>query len=820
MTLVGLWSQLVIASAAFYYAPSGAIEFDSVHDVVGIQTSRTCLEGYLVDAGLSTSAAESLWGEYHLVSEPYFGKLHLSALEQRCPYTKRLAVYRRFPNGSYYISDGLLRVRFNPRTSFARITSILDEVNAKGGKPIHRSNIVKVEAISPADALRLTRELMMVPEVQWAVPDLIYKKKRMWVPNDPWLSVQWHHDLIGAKAAWDLEKGKPEAIVAIIDSGVDMTHPDLRGKLVAPYDSLENDEDPSPGGSDAHGSACAGVVGAIGDNGEGIVGVCPGCSLMPIRIMSENGWGRYGADADAIRWAVDNGAQVLSNSWGHPEPIEIPANLEDAVLYAGNYARGGKGALLLFASGNDNRENFDYELASHPLVVSVGATTFRDTREGYSNYGPELDLVAPSASVTTDIQGEAGYNSGDYSLGFGGTSAAAPVASGVAGLMVSANLDLTREELYTILTSTADPLEEHNQSFHERVGHGRVNALRAVQAASGLTVCEPSFEDCSNLTDDDCDGLIDSEDGHCAPEIVGIGIPCMHDFQCGMSASCLGDGWGFPDGYCTTTCDQSTCPEGSICGDFRGNSVCFEGCETRDDCREGYDCLASASSETVCLPSCTVLGCNPGERCNEATGDCYHDGPGIPGAACRSSLECAMDGWCLREERFGIQGGFCGVMCDESHGCPTDFECVKMRYVSFCLEVCEEASNCREGFTCHPTEDDLSVGLCWESCITAGCEEGETCNTHGLCGDDIPPNIYKEANEAKEGAPLGPVQACSCDLTTVCDGDCSCDPECTDESGCSATGQPMLPLLMLLWLAFRRCVHRKKGDRGEKTVFS
>ncbi len=811
MTLVGLWSHLIIASASFYYAPTGAVELEMVQDVVAFDASPSCLNSYLSEQGLVSSASETLWGNYQLIREPNFEKFDSKGLQTSCPDAKRLAIYRRYANGAYYISDGLLRVRFSRQTSFERIQEIMKQLNAKAGKSFHHSNIIAVEANSPRDVLRLSRALMMISDVEWAVPDFIYQKKKMWVPNDPWMPLQWHHDLIGAQAAWDIERGKPEAIIAILDSGVDMSHPDLMGKLVSPYDSLERDNDPSPGGNDAHGTACAGVSGAIGDNEQGIVGVCPGCSIMPIRIMSENGWGRYGADADAIRWAVDNGAQVVSNSWGHPEPIEIPANLEDAIQYAAIHARGGEGALILFASGNDNRENADYELASHPLVVSVGATTYRDVRENYSNYGQELDVVAPSASVTTDIQGESGYSSGDYGTEFGGTSAATPVASGIAGLMVSANLNLNREELYTILTQTADTLEDHNQSFHKRVGYGRVNALRAVQAASGLSVCEPAFEDCSNELDDDCDGLTDLEDSHCAPGLVGVGIECVHAFQCGNDANCLGEAWGFPGGYCTTSCSNSDCPENSACDTLQGYNVCLSSCATREDCREGYDCLPSSAGDLVCMPSCTVLGCGSGERCDETSGDCYHDGPSIPGGACENSLECAMDGWCLQEERFGIQGGFCGVRCDDSVSCPLDFSCVKMTWVSFCLEVCEQESDCRQGFTCQPSEEDPAVGLCWQSCITAGCSDGKICNVYGLCGEDIPPNIYIEANKPKTQEVLGPVQACSCDLTTICDGDCDCDPECTDKSGCSAAGLPVLPLLMLVWLVFRNW-YRKKGD--------
>ena len=175
MALVGLWSHLIFASAAFYYAPTGAVELASVHDVVAVQTSPSCLDSYLSDAGLAPSAAEVLWGDYQLIHEPNFGKLYLDGLQNSCPETKRLAIYRRYANGAYYLSDGLLRVRFNPRTPFERIQGIMSELSAKTGKPIHRSNIVAFEATSPMDTLRLSRAFMMIPDVEWAVPDFIYK---------------------------------------------------------------------------------------------------------------------------------------------------------------------------------------------------------------------------------------------------------------------------------------------------------------------------------------------------------------------------------------------------------------------------------------------------------------------------------------------------------------------------------------------------------------------------------------------------------------------------------------------------------------------
>ena len=111
------------------------------------------------------------------------------------------------------------------------------------------------------------------------------------------------------------------------------------------------------------------LAAAKGNDAYGGIGVCPNCSIMPIRILSESGYSRYGADSDAFRWAVDNGAQILSNSWGTIEPSQIPPNLADAIVYAADTARDGKGAVVLFAAGNDSRENEPYELASHPMVL-------------------------------------------------------------------------------------------------------------------------------------------------------------------------------------------------------------------------------------------------------------------------------------------------------------------------------------------------------------------------------------------------------------------------------------------------------------------
>ena len=164
-----------------------------------------------------------------------------------------------------------------------------------------------------------------------------------------------------------------------------------------------------------------------------------------------------------------------------------------------------------------------------------------------------------------------------------------------------------------------------------------MNAYRALQTTVGGEICQPEDEICDNGLDDDCDGLADERDPSCAPELIGVGIACVSDLDCGSEATCLGEDYGFPNGYCTVGCDGS-CPDDGVCAPiWQGQQACFDSCSTREDCRDGYDCMAMGGA-TACIPSCTVNGCRAGEMCDENTGECYHDGPIAAGGPCTDSV--------------------------------------------------------------------------------------------------------------------------------------------------------------------------------------
>lgn len=317
------------------------------------------------------------------------------------------------------------------------------------------------------------------------------------ISTDPLSSRQWSLNNIGqnggrvnadidAPQAWSMETGSSSIVVAVIDEGVDLGHPDLAANLVGGYDATDGGGVGGPSGNDAHGTACAGIIAGV-NNAIGVTGIAPGVSIMPVRIAYGVGGGWWTFDswiADGINWAWTHGADVLSNSWGGGSPSDIITN---EITAAKTNGRGGLGSVVLFASGNDNGPvSYPATLAA---VIAVGATSPCDQRKSPkscdgefwwgSNKGKQLDVVAPGVlNPTTDISGGAGYSSGDYVMDFNGTSSACPHAAGVVALMLSANSSLTEKQVRKKLYKSCDNLGPPGRD--NSTGYGRVNAKKAL----------------------------------------------------------------------------------------------------------------------------------------------------------------------------------------------------------------------------------------------------------------------------------------------------------------------------------------------------
>ena len=322
-----------------------------------------------------------------------------------------------------------------------------------------------------------------------ADPDL---RMNIQLTNDPLYNAQWGLENllfpgndIRVNQAWRYTKGDGIK-VAVIDHGIELQHPDLAANIHnVSYDSESGQLGSVIWGN--HGTACAGIIGAI-ENNIGIVGVAPQSTL--ISISNELIISNKASCARAIDWAWSNGADVISNSWGH---IQLRSDLiRDAIRNAVTNGRGGKGCVVVFATGNDSNSSVSFP-AEMSEVISVGAINQIGTRANFSNFGAELNVVAPGVGiVTTDRVGANGYVTGDYTFDFSGTSASCPHVAGIAALVLSIDGSLTQQQVRNIIEDTAQKsggynynINKANGTWNSEMGFGLVDADAAVRRALG-----------------------------------------------------------------------------------------------------------------------------------------------------------------------------------------------------------------------------------------------------------------------------------------------------------------------------------------------
>ncbi|HEV8717342.1 MAG TPA: S8 family serine peptidase [Candidatus Binatia bacterium] len=318
------------------------------------------------------------------------------------------------------------------------------------------------------------------------------------------------------EAAWSLADGTGVTI-AVIDDGVDLDHEEFRGssKIIAPRDVTLGTNNPRPGFGNRHGTACAGV--ACADGNFSASGVAPKARLIPIRLASGLGSQQ---EADAFVWAAQNGADVISCSWGpedgewwnandplHNQVVPLPDSTRLAIDFAVNQGRNGKGCVVCFAAGNGNEAVGNDGYASYSKVLAIAACNDLSKKSAYSDFGdavwcafPSNEVVQPRLTTgiwTTDNMGPSGYNpgqtskgdaAGNYTNSFGGTSSASPGAAGVAALVLSRNPNLRWDEVRELMKNCCDKIDtqagNYDANGHSpQYGYGRLNAKRAVELA-------------------------------------------------------------------------------------------------------------------------------------------------------------------------------------------------------------------------------------------------------------------------------------------------------------------------------------------------
>ena len=367
----------------------------------------------------------------------------------------------------------------------------------------------------------IAEKLLQEPSVELCHPELIRESRQRSAFPQQWHlkkttvngnSVDAHASV---EAAWTLSEGQGTTI-AIIDDGVDMDHQEFQsaGKIIAPRDVTKKTNNPRPGNGDNHGTACAGV--ACGNGTFGASGVAPKARLIPIRLASVLG---SQAEADAFVWAAQNGADVISCSWGppdgvwfdpsdptHNQSVPLPDSTRLAMDFAVNQGRNGKGCVILFAAGNGNESVDNDGYASYSKVTAVAACNDKGKKSAYSDFGSAVWCAFPSnhgnpsltpGIWTTDRTGPVGYNGGNalkgdaaghYTNSFGGTSSACPGAAGVAALIIARNPSLRWDQVRDVIKQSCDKIDNAGGNYDANgrsplYGYGRINAKKAVELA-------------------------------------------------------------------------------------------------------------------------------------------------------------------------------------------------------------------------------------------------------------------------------------------------------------------------------------------------
>ena len=370
-------------------------------------------------------------------------------------------------------------------------------------------------------------------------------------PNDTHFDKQWNTTRIKAggegTTAWDLATGSGDVVICVIDSGCDLDHPDLKERIAGNgvnLSTMTGDGSPavppSPATNIGHGTAVAGIIAATINNSKVIAGVAGNCKILPLAFSN---WTEEEL-LRGINFAISFNAKVINMSFQFNNIPDTTA-VEEALEAAST------NALICAASGNLNNSTIDYPARSD-YVMACGASDMNDNRQSPSspiqwgpglpgsNFGPEMSIVAPGVSIpTTDIVGPTGFNpSGDFVLGFGGTSAATPHVSGLAGLIFSVYPDANPEEARNIIERTADKVgtlpyainpAHTNGKWNTEMGYGRINALRAVLAAAAFNPDSPWYREvvlAGTMVLHDYETFANDEEK--TVDFSGSGIPTTH----------------------------------------------------------------------------------------------------------------------------------------------------------------------------------------------------------------------------------------------------------------------------------------------------
>lgn len=367
-------------------------------------------------------------------------------------------------------SSATFLIRFRPETTPAEQQSVLAALDVMPVRWLSQAGVVQVTQRDPSAVFASSALDAVASSVEYIEADVTVTGQL--APNDAAFTVPsqvYGQKIVEAPRGWDLSIGAETTILAILDSGINPDHPEFAGRVLAGYDFINDDE--APLDDHGHGTHVAGIAAAALNNAQGSAGICPQCTILPVKVLDSGNKGTWGTVAAGIYYAVDHGARVINLSLG---ATVSSRTLEDAIGYAEAHD------VLVVASAGNAASATPYYPAALPYVIAVGATNDSDVHWSLSNTGDHIDLTAPGHRIYStyyNLEQNAGYTT------MSGTSMASPFVTGLVGLLASFNPELTGTQIVDLMTGAADDLGETGKDAV--YGYGRINIYRTLVAANG-----------------------------------------------------------------------------------------------------------------------------------------------------------------------------------------------------------------------------------------------------------------------------------------------------------------------------------------------
>jgi len=512
----------------FYYRRKTKVSFEARRDLLAVSLQpdlsdeqdeellRFCSQLNLKPAKVGAPITEDNVRVFHFpsgASDQDKAKIEKSLSKHRL--VKRMGPITHFSDQSVTFMTNELVIKFKEQISSSKLDEIAERLSLKVIRTLpyaQNTYVLRAETLASYDLLEDINELAKTDSVEYAEPNLVTTAINDFTPNDFLFADQPHHQVINTEDAWDTTQGNNDIIIAVVDSGCDIDHPDFANpsasswdKVYEPFDFANMDSDPiNTGRNGEHGTKSCGIATANADNNEGVAGVAPGCRLMPIRRYSRGSDTEY---ADMYVWIagfdpesrdpdfpdrISFGADVISNSFGLQQDA-ISGVMQDALDYITDHGRDGRGCVVVFSVGNDNDdftvlhnpgaadEHGGRQWAAYERTIAVASSTISppdaaEVKASSSSFGSALDVCAPGGgprgtgerrTMSTDnvdggdTAGSASATTNDYS-DFGQTSCACPQVAGTAALMLSVNPGLTWQEVRQIIRDTAEHIDLDN----------------------------------------------------------------------------------------------------------------------------------------------------------------------------------------------------------------------------------------------------------------------------------------------------------------------------------------------------------------------